>query len=344
MLTSPPITVAAGTPASLATPGNSPWAAVVISNLSPFLLQIQGGVVGGAAWLEPFTANLYCVDGSHAPIGIEPQSLGGVTPAAGAGSQVQATWYAPGEEPSGSWPVSLTAQAISAGIAGVLSTQGQTDVLISGSTRSSVGNSINIPTIAAQHSYNALVVTCTQNGAGTPACAVVQNSEGISFCAAFANIPEGTTTWQAIVPITCTPSDTLSLSIIFNSSGVSQIVTVAGTTSGPVPLMRSDGRAYPLGVLNVSALTAGAGNFPLFGAPLGPLRVLLKTVHVSGANFADISGTIGGAVSELVGIPTIGGALIHDFVGGILLDPGTNINGSAGAAQCRTTIDFDLVA
>lgn len=129
MYTSPPQTIAPGTPVALDTPSNEPYAWVVVSNLSPYLLSVQAGVTG-TSWLEPFTAMLYPTGSSHAPVTVQAQKVAQSVGIPAGGSQVQATWYTAGEEPVGTWPVSLTSQAIvesiaSAGIAGAssLSTQ-----------------------------------------------------------------------------------------------------------------------------------------------------------------------------------------------------------------------------
>jgi hypothetical protein len=110
-LTTPPQAIAVGTPVQIPYPTNTPWAGVVISNLSTLLLNVQVG--GQQYWLNPFTEMLYDVSSSHAPVVLNAQNITGVT-VQGSSNQVQATWYADGEEPTGTWPVSLTAQELAA--------------------------------------------------------------------------------------------------------------------------------------------------------------------------------------------------------------------------------------
>jgi hypothetical protein len=101
---------------TLPVPTNVPYSWVVISNLSGTLMQVQ--VAGQTAWLEPFAAMIYNVGSSHQNIVLTPQPGATVT-----GGTVQATWYTEGEEPSGTWPISLTADAVASGFAS-LGTQG----------------------------------------------------------------------------------------------------------------------------------------------------------------------------------------------------------------------------
>jgi hypothetical protein len=115
-LTTPPETVTVDQPLQIPYPTNSPWESVVVSNLSGYLLEVQAS--GQTSWLEPFTAMLYSISGTHNPVVVTPQLLAGSSATSAPGQQVQATWYAPGESPQGTWPVSLTSEAITAGIAG----------------------------------------------------------------------------------------------------------------------------------------------------------------------------------------------------------------------------------
>jgi hypothetical protein len=98
---------------SLVPPSDAPWGAVVIANLSPYLLEVQAGAA--PVWLNPFYETMMDAQTTHAPVVINAQVVAGST-STGAGSQVQATWYDPGETPNGAWPVSLTASAIAAAL------------------------------------------------------------------------------------------------------------------------------------------------------------------------------------------------------------------------------------
>lgn len=108
-LTSDPVSISAGGPTlTLDTPSNVPYAWAVVSNTSPALLQVQAA--GQTSWLEPFSAMIYDVGTGHQGVSLTPQ------PGNGSGT-VQATWYVDGEEPGGTWPISLTANAITSGFA-----------------------------------------------------------------------------------------------------------------------------------------------------------------------------------------------------------------------------------
>jgi hypothetical protein len=124
--TTGPFPLAAGVGVSVPMPSSAPWESVVLSNLSPYLLQITGGAA--TAWLTPWTENVYPSPSSHNPLSISPQLPTGTTAAAAAGAQLQATWYLPGETPGGAWPLPLLANALQAAIAGLNFTDGAVDV------------------------------------------------------------------------------------------------------------------------------------------------------------------------------------------------------------------------
>jgi hypothetical protein len=114
-ITTPPVRLVAGVAAQLVQPQTYILGAVTVANLSPFLIAVQVG--SRSTWLQPFTEAMYPLAGSlSAPIGLSPTLPAGTTVTAGTAAQVTATWYEVGQEPPGSWPVSLTAQAVTAAI------------------------------------------------------------------------------------------------------------------------------------------------------------------------------------------------------------------------------------
>lgn len=124
-----PFPLVAGQSVSVPMPSSSPWESVVLSNLSPFLLQITGGAA--VAWLQPFTENIFPSPASHQPLQIAAQLPAGTPANSEAGSQLQATWYSPGETPQGAWPIPLLAAAITAAIAGLTFTDGALNINVS---------------------------------------------------------------------------------------------------------------------------------------------------------------------------------------------------------------------
>lgn len=115
--TTGPYPLVDGGSVQVAMPSSAPWESVVLSNISPYLLQISGGA--GTQWLTPWTENVYVSPASHNPFSVSAQLPAGTSPSAEAGSQLQATWYAPGETPQGAWPIPLIANALTAAIAGL---------------------------------------------------------------------------------------------------------------------------------------------------------------------------------------------------------------------------------
>jgi hypothetical protein len=127
--TTGPYPLTDGANVQVAMPSAAPWESVVLSNLSPFLLSVQGGA--GQLWLPPWTENVFPSPASHNPFTVSAQLPAGTTASSSAGSQLQATWYSPGETPSGAWPIPMIANAIEAAIAGLNFTDGALDVNVS---------------------------------------------------------------------------------------------------------------------------------------------------------------------------------------------------------------------
>lgn len=127
--TTGPYPLVDGGTVSVAMPGSSPWESVVLSNISPFLLSLNGA--SGQQWLSPWTENLFASPSSHNPFTITATLPAGTSATEEAGAQLQATWYAPGETPPGAYPTALVANAITAAIAGLNFTAGALDVNVS---------------------------------------------------------------------------------------------------------------------------------------------------------------------------------------------------------------------
>ena len=106
-ITSQPVALAAGIAATI-TPPPSPWDTVVITNLSPFLLQVQVGAA--AQWLNPWAEQQFKSPSSHAPIVLTPNTIAG-TPQGVGQAQAQATFFEEGEG-AGSYPSAITAAAV----------------------------------------------------------------------------------------------------------------------------------------------------------------------------------------------------------------------------------------
>ena len=107
-LTTGPFPLTAGEAVQL-TPPASAWSAVVITNLSPYLLAVQIGA--DSEWLNPWTEQAYPSPSSHAPIVATPSVIAGAAVGV-AESQVNATWFAEGEKVSGSYPSALAGAAV----------------------------------------------------------------------------------------------------------------------------------------------------------------------------------------------------------------------------------------
>lgn len=80
---------------------------VKISNLSPFLLQLNN-INGGTEWLEPSLVAAYPVPGLSTAIQATPFNEYGTAASSALSSVIAVTWYGYGEQPSGTFPVSLS--------------------------------------------------------------------------------------------------------------------------------------------------------------------------------------------------------------------------------------------
>jgi hypothetical protein len=79
-------------------------------------------VGGGQQHQQPYSEQLYQLTGSlSAPITLSPTLPLGAAATTGTAQQATATWFEAADVPTGSWPVSLTAQAVTAAIQGSLS-------------------------------------------------------------------------------------------------------------------------------------------------------------------------------------------------------------------------------
>lgn len=321
--------------------GGNPSAAVQIQNSSPYQLSVlaEGDVLS----IQPFFAQTVEISGQ--PITVTP--IAGTSTAVCTVTFVFLLTAAANTGvalPSGLWvetPPQEDGPLTAAAIAAALSTQGSVDNL---GTTTGLASSFQV---TAKHSYTALLVlTNTQAGHSAYYVTVANVTElGANpvFGAPLQSYTVSALAARGLVACANIPGDLLQINIIGSGLGAADTATVLGLSSGPLPQVRADGRAYPLGLFNSGILTAGGGSLPFITPPVGQ-RVMLKTVLVTGqAQFMDITSTLNGTACEIVGVPPAGGALVHDFPGGLLLDIAAPVNFSAGGAQSRANAFYDLV-
>lgn len=168
-----PFPVVAGAAVNLKPPADVVYDKVVLTNLSPLLLQIQAA--GEQRWLAPWTEAIFEIGRTQAPVVAIPTALIGATMPSGAGSQIQTTWYQPGEQPAGVWPISLAANALAATItSGVVTVSG--DIPVHNGTPSplQVGGTVSVGNFPADQLVHLLAadaglvaLAATLQGAGT---------------------------------------------------------------------------------------------------------------------------------------------------------------------------------
>lgn len=270
-LTTAPANIAPGSPVSMLTPTNQPWAQVVISNLSGYLLQVQAA--GAVSWLNPYTENIYSTGETHSPIVLAAQLPAGTTIPAGSSEQVQGTWYGPSEQPQGTWPVSLTAQAVAAAVAGIVAIGTGVEQVFDGFNNFSVNNPLVESFVATQNlqglqidlgiasaagpwvqTFRVSVVNVTK---GTPALNYVQTArQG-------AGGPDFNPIGPVSVPVSANAGDTVSVTITF-LAGTSNLTTSINIT-GVGLLPPTDGPNGPSAVYNVGGLLKTQAAWGAFG-------------------------------------------------------------------------------
>ena len=120
-LTQPPVTVTAASTGSLPLPQGNPCGCAVVSNVSPWPASVNTG--NGVVTLQPYTADLLTPTSVGFPFTMSVPPGGSATPAAGALTYLQADFYAAGGgRPSGTYPLALTGQAVTAAIEGAVAT------------------------------------------------------------------------------------------------------------------------------------------------------------------------------------------------------------------------------
>lgn len=174
-LVTPPQTLAVGTATAIKPPANSPWAAVVIQNLSPYLLEVQAG--SQVAWLAPFTSDLFSPGPTQAPVALTPQAIAGALASNLGGAQVQATWYNPDEAAAlqATYPTSLPGSAVLAATAPPGLVFGPTAIPIPVSTQ--ISQVVSAPSTTR----TLYVVTAVSGGAGPASVGVTGAISGTTY-------------------------------------------------------------------------------------------------------------------------------------------------------------------
>lgn len=146
-----PYAISLGTPLQETPPdAGVQWGYVVISNLSPMLCAVEGGY-----WLQPWTAQVYPVATADT-VNITPQLT--TNPGTTTGN-ITIDWYLAGENPPGSFPVSLTSQAITAAITSGAITALQPQAAMGGSPVTPAGPGQETFTWPSGGPYSSVTIT-----------------------------------------------------------------------------------------------------------------------------------------------------------------------------------------
>lgn len=272
---------------------------VILANLSSMACAVKT-TAGSAQWLQPWSADVYDIteDGPE-ELTVTPNFL--ISSTSAAAGNLTATWW--DTEPDGTYPVTLTADAISAAVSGIVDTAGS-EVQLTGSptlfTLSPTIRTFAIP--AGSPPLTGLHIIIWQTAPATPT--------PISSLAVF-----GATTGAVYLPTTpVTPggeyqvdfsstADPGGVKVTWLSPGggnglqVSIIGKVQSTISRPVVANGSSGPAGFLGNVGYAAAFASSAStaFAFAGASTIRMWALALTARCSGASgagfVADSTGT-----------------------------------------------------
>lgn len=326
----------------------NPSVAVQIQNSSPYQLSILAD--GDGYSIQPFFAQTIPVAGG-VPIQITPLAQAGLSAACSVtltfllavarGSGVLlpdgVTWVEPPPQQDGP----LTAAAI----ASALSTQASIDVLLPPTSESTGSGVVALP-LTSLHAYNAVIVQATPT-ASKPCYATVTNSQGQTFGAAMLLSANSSGDYQAVVPCANVAGSSLTVSIYFLAPAGGALISVQGSTSSPVPSMRSDGRAYPAGAFFQTGFALGAVNTTVIAAPAVTLqRILLAS------GWFQSTGATGGPTVTINGASVLLNSAVAAWFGtlpippneGLLLDANTAVVLQGGAGNnIAASFSYDLV-
>jgi hypothetical protein len=348
-----PYTVSAGTTVALQPPSSGPWGWAVISNLSPYLLQVTSGVLQG--WLEPWTENIYDASSVQTSIQLVASLPAGV-PIIGS-SQVEVTWFDPATKPAGVWPSSLTADAISALAQAPVDFLG---VFLNGGL-AALGTPATIVNVGkAQHSYQTVAVMLGTIAAVAPPAgfcvSVLNNTSIVQSAYQYQPIRPGPrNAGPLFFPVPCNVGDVLQVAIVQTwgtPAGGLFPVTVLGLGGEvqPAPL-RSDGRSMPQRSLVVGGTNTGPyAGAALIAAPAAGCRILLSGCNLAGGppqSYFLVLGTLNGAANTFAALVTPAAQsanLDKQWEEGLLLDAATAVTQSVTAASpVALAVDYDIV-
>lgn len=223
MIPAGPFTLALGESTTVAPPasGGVTWTQVALTNASPYTCQVN--IAGPQRWLPAFTADLYDMDpGAQVTVSPVAQLAGASTDAS-----LTADFYSAADTVTGSYPVSLTAQAVAAAVAGNLGVYNAPETSLATRDLASVPISTSAVGIAPVAAYD----TTTPLPAGMKAL-VVENYGNLPWLVNVYGKQSGIRyAWQAIIG-TYRP---LIVPVDPDSDSTFRLVTTDGSTRAQQP-------------------------------------------------------------------------------------------------------------
>lgn len=279
---SQPQVVAVGVATNISPPSSTPWGAVVIQNLSPYLLEVQAA--SQTAWLAPFTSDLFVPGQTNAPVAVTPQAVAGVTAAQLlGGAQIQATWFDPTEAQSlaGAYPAALPGSA-------VLAATSPPGVVFGPTAEVPAGGAVAVNIPIPANARTLLIVLTTTAGA-IIRCSVTGNQSNIAYKAneTYYLTGAGGLAFPFVVPVSGA-TDSSVLVAFANVPGATCTVEAWADSTSYKEDVFYNGQAQQVSLGGAGLLLTG------------PARLLA----------ASVTGTAAGAVLE------IGGAFVVESVGG----------------------------
>lgn len=277
-LVSPPQALVVGTATPLTPPANSPWAAAVIQNLSPYLIEVQAG--SQVAWLAPFTSDIFAPGPTQTPISATPQAIAGSISSTVGGAQVQATWYNPDEAAAleATYPTALPGSA-------VLAAAAPPGLIIPAQTFVAAGGQIIIPNVAIPTNVRTLVIALAHLTPLTPIVVTNVVVEGLPTGNQYYNQPPYLQVGPAVGP-----NSTNALIVVPFPSVIDTTVQITITTAQNLQVkMVGDSSIYDESVFyngTHQVVTQNVNTGPTSKTLVtGPARLLYVTAAVnSGGN------------------------------------------------------------
>jgi hypothetical protein len=262
--------------------GSSKFDRVILANASPLACQVNS--TGVAQWLQPWSADVYACDAGN-PAEVTPSFT---TSAGSAAGQITATWLLPGDPLTGTYPVTLTAQAIAANIV--------QDLVVDQTTLAIIDGTVTLP-LTVPAGIQSLIISGTLTEASATPTPVVFTSEAGGYPTDAMLFPAGDEAYNnAVIDITAGAAE-----LLVTAYAADSIVLAVWGSGFPARMIRPDRNTDTYwGPYQTHATIAAAGaTATLLRAPQPGL-----VWEISNLNAFAVSAAAGSGYFALIGLTT----------------------------------------